>query len=1727
MDQHRREDMPIAEKEKDMFSDSEQPSTVGSLSDRIMVPDSVSPAVDSSEDHLKHSYEGLLKTGGEAKQEKSKVKKHGSTGRLSSRGGKKPTVTSQADIDNIVAKKLINATSKPKRRNRSKSGRKGTKISENKNEEVVIVQSHPPLLEEISLQNWESHFKEFLPEMSDVSYFNPEGKEELHIRVSFNSSSSALKAVSTLNNKFICEIHKLSLHLETPEEITVPQAVSVGDTSKPAVDFEMDRNCLAKDISRRMQECAAKRRKDISKLEKTLSNEVKAASNIEKLVEERNKKLKFSTEQCILRGEVFLSCCDQIRVKVAGHTEKEHCDVDSLRACFNREVTRHKRKLPIYAHRLVILEMIEKHQVCVIAGETGAGKSTQLVQYLNEAGYATNLGVIACTQPGTAAAISLAEHVSAEVNEDVGATYGYIAAARSRKGDSTKVLYMRDHSLLSECLVDPTLSKYSCVVIDEAQERSIYTDVLIAFIKCCFPSRQDLKVIIVSSTNNPTLFSSFFGGPSLCPIMEIPYWTYPVEVTWKKHEELTADRDYVSDAVNMVCDIHAQGEPGDVLVFLTCPAETERACEIARDSLKNEAVVFPLHDKMHPEDRNKIFTSTEKGKRKVVFSTNLAESAVTIPSIVYVVDTGVSRELSHDPITNMSTFEIQPISKSSADQRKHRAGRTSHGECYRLYSMADYADMEDNSTAEILCISLASVVAKLYKFGIKDIYSFDFMESPSNKALGLAVEDLNFLGAIKDGELTALGEKMAFLPLDPALAKVLLDGINHGVGTTAAVAVAISSLVGSVFFSSYSVEFQRAKMVLPFSQQSGDQMTYLHAYFEWFQHERKKNAKWGLENCINANSMLIVKQTVEELRFALKQIDTKIPGELTPNSLSKADRILPKLFFEAFIRNICVHLGHPQAWYWSEKFPDERLVGFSLQYLSSTPKCIIYEKTEKTSQHFLLHALTVCEEWIQEALASGKLQCHPAESSWFQRYCVSPLVFTNLGGTVMSELLQKCQNVKIFNCEVQPVLEHNKHHGILRIFAQKEHHNHIDRMINHYASSVRAELKAETYERSMRKLDNDVVVVIGAGACIQNVLISSDYQAVVVRGLSQTLVPIVENELKQYGQCETSTSLRMNREQGILLYVGYKNSLDAAKALRHTFRVPGLRVSRHLGFNNYPSSFTVKWRKLQKKEAYAQFFDSHIVDYLSNCSIVSDTESGLLFNPTRKKGVILISGIRKNMTDEEIRQRLIVNFPSCLKDAEVSIVNVAGKSYSKHNTPLDGLLAEFANEHDYTIKFHRPKLNNEASFSFEDSLLCCRLIRRLCGELTDGSIEGPSYSDSYKSLSDSEAKLLLSDLEVVDLSLFSSTRYNLQVFNVIRPSIQHVCDFFSASKFVEVKCDAVDRWEYGFVDITATDLGTFTEAKKMVAEAVAPASLSFSDSSTCQYLSTVNFQETMTDIQSQTSTYIELSAHHLSARVAIYGTKSRRERAKEEVELHLLNMEKKEVTWFEINLKERDLGLMKQLVGEYGSDVSKLPTAFEGIVAAKLNPRRQMLTLFATETGYESFLCSLAKFKAFPRSHNLSMLSTGTECHMCFETHDNYRLEYCGHVFCRECLGLQLEATSIEYPITCAADKCGKRLVWKDFENLLLGDFHDFVTASFKSYVKTNPDKISKCVTPGCDMVYYVSGNGKRIICRHCRASVCSQCNTTWHDGFDSCEAYRASRDDAEVKPCPEGAVAA
>ena len=387
----------------------------------------------------------------------------------------------------------------------------------------------------------------------------------------------------------------------------------------------------------------------------------------------------------------------------------------------------------------------------------------------------------------------------------------------------------------------------------------------------------------------------------------------------------------------------------------------------------------------------------------------------------------------------------------------------------------------------------------------------------------------------------------------------------------------------------------------------------------------------------------------------------------------------------------------------------------------------------------------------------------------------------------------------------------------------------------------------------------------------------------------------------------------------------------------------------------------------------------------------------------------------------------------------------------------------------------------------------------------------------------------------VELSLSSSTRCSKQVYSAIKHSVARIIRRCS-SESAEIS-EKVGRWGNVFLNISSNDHYAFEEAKKTVARVAEPHVVLFTGSKENQYVSTLHFQKSVRDIQAKTSTYIKINNSSLTtSTIGIYGAERNRKKAKEEVEAHLLRVLCEGTDCFEVHLKRERPGLMKHLVERYGTDVSGIIDTIPGIAATKLIPRDQVLTLFATEAGYQSFLLSLKDYRpagiVTQQAETLSVMECSNQCCVCLESHDTkqantffYRLEYCGHVYCKECIELQLQPSSITFPVTCAAEGCERELVWKDFSTLFkhkVKKLCDITTTSLKSYVARNSDKVHNCTTPDCDMVYLISEEGKRFTCKSCGANICTRCHSTWHPGFDTCLAYK-TRDSTNLSQWIKG----
>lgn len=446
----------------------------------------------------------------------------------------------------------------------------------------------------------------------------------------------------------------------------------------------------------------------------------------------------------------------------------------------NQSIQEQRESLPIFKLREPLLQAVREHNVLVVVGDTGSGKTTQMTQYLAEAGFADN-GRIGCTQPRRVAAVSVAKRVAEEVGVRVGQEVGYNIRFEDVTSSETKIKYMTDGMLQREALIDPDMSQYSVIILDEAHERTIATDVLFGLLKKTLKRRSDFKLIVTSATLDAEKFSKYFFN---CPIFTIPGRTFPVEVLYTKEPE----SDYLDAALITVMQIHLSEPAGDILVFLTGQEEIDTASEILFERMRSlgnsvpELVILPVYSALPSEMQSRIFEPAPPGARKVVLATNIAETSITIDGVYYVVDPGFVKQNAYDPRLGMDSLVVTPISQAQARQRAGRAGRTGPGKCYRLYTEAAYKnEMLPNPIPDIQRQNLSSTILLLKAMGVNDLLHFDFMDPPPHQTMLTALESLYALSALDDeGLLTRLGRKMADFPMEPQTAKMLISSIELG-----------------------------------------------------------------------------------------------------------------------------------------------------------------------------------------------------------------------------------------------------------------------------------------------------------------------------------------------------------------------------------------------------------------------------------------------------------------------------------------------------------------------------------------------------------------------------------------------------------------------------------------------------------------------------------------------------------------------------------------------------------------------------------------------------------------------------------------------------------------------------------------------------------------------------------------------------------------------------------
>ncbi len=635
-----------------------------------------------------------------------------------------------------------------------------------------------------------------------------------------------------------------------------------------------------------------------------------------------------------------------------------------------------RKKLPITQYLDALGERLKTERVVIVEGETGSGKTTQIPQYLVNAGFTGSnpKRSIACTQPRRVAAMSVAARVAEEMNVELGKEVGYSIRFENLCSESTILKFLTDGMLLREAMTDPRLEKYSVIVLDEAHERTLATDILFGLLKDLIKKVDHLRLVVMSATLDSERFQEYFDG---APLLRVPGRTFPVEIFYTPEPE----RDYVEASIRTCVQIHLHEEPGDILLFLTGEEEIETCCkriegEIGKypTSQAGPVLVLALYSSLPPRQQRRIFEEAPKSKipggppgRKIVVSTNIAETSLTIDGIVYVVDPGFSKQKVYNPRIRVESLLVSPISQASAQQRAGRAGRTRPGKCFRLYTEKSFQkDLQPQTYPEILRSNLSNTVLTLLQLGVDDLVHFDFMDPPAPETLMRALELLHSLGALdNEGGLTeAVGSAMAEFPLDPQLSKMLIVSPKYNCSSEAISLAALLS-VPNIFIrpkeSGREADLARDE----FKHADGDHLTMLNAFHSYKQQE-ESNPEGLVDWCWNSFLQYRSLKQADSIREQLVHIMQKLGLDIVSTDFTSKDYYtnIRKAITAGFYMQVA-YLERTGT-YLTVK--DNQVVELhpSCTLMTTKPEWALYNEFVLTQKNFIRTVTRIRGEWLVE-----------------------------------------------------------------------------------------------------------------------------------------------------------------------------------------------------------------------------------------------------------------------------------------------------------------------------------------------------------------------------------------------------------------------------------------------------------------------------------------------------------------------------------------------------------------------------------------------------------------------------------------------------------------------------------------------------------------------------------------------------------------------------------------
>ncbi|CAL1538482.1 unnamed protein product [Lymnaea stagnalis] len=634
----------------------------------------------------------------------------------------------------------------------------------------------------------------------------------------------------------------------------------------------------------------------------------------------------------------------------------------------NLSIEQQRQKLPVFQYRNHILYLTERYQTVVVIGETGCGKSTQIPQYLLEAGWATEGHVIGVTQPRRVAAITVATRVAEERGSILGDEIGYLIRFDDCCDlDKTRVKFMTDGMMIREIMKDPLLRKYSIILLDEAHERALNTDIILGLLRKIQKKQKDLRLIVASATLDAEEMRDFFntnetGDPEkdTAAILTIEGREYPVDI----HYTLDPVPNYVKSAVETVMKIHFNEKPGDVVIFLTGMNEVDdvvsqlisEARKLSKDSMKMR--VLPMHGSLPANEQMKVFERTSHHTRKIVVATNIAEASITIPGMTYVVDAGFVKLKTYNPTSGIESLVVIPISQASANQRAGRAGRVRAGKAFRLYTEEAYEKLPESTVPEMQRSDLAPVILQLKALGVSNVLRFHFLSPPPAQNMIRGLELLYALGALDAaGNLTSpLGLQMAEFPLTPQFAKMLLSSGDFGCSEEAIIVCAMSQ-IQNVFVTPSDRRLAADKEKRKFSVLEGDHLTLVNVYKSFIKFGQ--NSRWCHDHCLNYKGLNRAVEISNQLGRLLTKYQVKIV------SCEENTEALSKCILSGFFTNTA-HLHYSGEYRTLRDNHSLHIHPTSVLACEEPPQWVVFNEVVQTKKDYMRDITVIKKEWLHE-----------------------------------------------------------------------------------------------------------------------------------------------------------------------------------------------------------------------------------------------------------------------------------------------------------------------------------------------------------------------------------------------------------------------------------------------------------------------------------------------------------------------------------------------------------------------------------------------------------------------------------------------------------------------------------------------------------------------------------------------------------------------------------------